>query len=239
MKFSIVMGQKSQLWWDLPANESLALNKSIYELSDRQFQETLDELAALLDVKDLLNVQVRRLSLGERMKIELIASLIHRPKIMFLDEPTIGLDLISQKNIRQFIKTYSQQTKTTILLTSHYMADIEDLCKRSIVINHGSIVFDGDLSKMNQLVGDKKRLRLQFEESVEDGTLSRYGRLVENSGGKALLEVEKHEVRTVLKAVLDMLPVMDFNVEELPMEEGLAEIYKRERDALEVGGQVS
>ncbi len=239
MNFSIVMGQKSQLWWDLPANESLALNKSIYELSDRAFQATLDELAELLDVRDLLSVQVRRLSLGERMKIELIASLIHRPKIMFLDEPTIGLDLISQKNIRQFIKTYSKQTKTTILLTSHYMADIENLCKRSVVINHGSIVFDGELSKMNRLVGDRKRLRLQFGVPVDEVTLSRYGRVVESGEGQALLEVEKQEVKTVLQAVLDVLPIVDFNVEELSIEDGLSEIYKKERDALEVGGQIS
>lgn len=137
MQFSIVMGQKSQLWWDLPANESLYLNKCIYEVEDKPYNLVLDELTEMLDVKDLLNIQVRRLSLGERMKMELIASLIHRPKVIFLDEPTIGLDLISQKRIREFLKDYNEQTKATVILTSHYMADIEDLCKRAIIINQG------------------------------------------------------------------------------------------------------
>lgn len=156
MQFSIVMGQKSQLWWDLPANESLYLNKCIYEVEDKPYNLVLDELTEMLDVKDLLNIQVRRLSLGERMKMELIASLIHRPKVIFLDEPTIGLDLISQKRIREFLKYYNQQTKATVILTSHYMADIEDLCKRTIIINQGKIVYDGDLRRVNEPVSCKK-----------------------------------------------------------------------------------
>lgn len=150
------MGQKSQLWWDLPANESLYLNKCIYEVEDESYNLILDELTEMLDVKDLLNIQVRRLSLGERMKMELIASLIHRPKVIFLDEPTIGLDLISQKRIREFLKYYNQQTKATVILTSHYMADIEDLCKRTIIINQGKIVYDGDLRRVNELFHAKK-----------------------------------------------------------------------------------
>lgn len=156
MQFSIVMGQKSQLWWDLPANESLYLNKCIYEVEDKPYNLVLDELTEILDVKDLLNIQVRRLSLGERMKMELIASLIHRPKVIFLDEPTIGLDLISQKRIREFLKYYNQQTKATVILTSHYMADIEDLCKRTIIINQGKIVYDGDLRRVNELFHAKR-----------------------------------------------------------------------------------
>lgn len=156
MQFSIVMGQKSQLWWDLPANESLYLNKCIYEVEDKPYNLVLDELTEMLDVKDLLNIQVRRLSLGERMKMELIASLIHRPKVIFLDEPTIGLDLISQKRIREFLKYYNQQTKATVILTSHYMADIEDLCKRTIIINQGKIVYDGDLRRVNELFHAKR-----------------------------------------------------------------------------------
>lgn len=150
------MGQKSQLWWDLPANESLYLNKCIYEVEDKPYNLVLDELTEMLDVKDLLNIQVRRLSLGERMKMELIASLIHRPKVIFLDEPTIGLDLISQKRIREFLKYYNQQTKATVILTSHYMADIEDLCKRTIIINQGKIVYDGDLRRVNELFHAKR-----------------------------------------------------------------------------------
>jgi ABC-2 type transport system ATP-binding protein len=140
---SIVLGQKNQLWWDLPANESLYLNKCIYNISDNDYHKTLDELSELLDVKELLDVQVRNLSLGERMKMELLAALIHKPKVIFLDEPTIGLDMIAQKNIRDFLKYYNMQEKITIMLTSHYLEDIEALCQRTIVINNGSLVYDG------------------------------------------------------------------------------------------------
>jgi ABC-2 type transport system ATP-binding protein len=140
---SIVLGQKNQLWWDLPANESLYLNKCIYNISDNDYHKTLDELSELLDVKELLDVQVRNLSLGERMKMELLAALIHKPKVIFLDEPTIGLDMIAQKNIRDFLKYYNMQEKITIMLTSHYLEDIESLCQRTIVINNGSLVYDG------------------------------------------------------------------------------------------------
>jgi ABC-2 type transport system ATP-binding protein len=140
---SIVLGQKNQLWWDLPANESLYLNKCIYDISDKDYNKTLDELSELLEVKELLDVQVRNLSLGERMKMELLAALLHKPKVIFLDEPTIGLDMIAQKNIRDFLKYYNKQEKITIMLTSHYLEDIEALCQRTIVINNGSLVYDG------------------------------------------------------------------------------------------------
>ncbi|MNB93620.1 putative ABC transporter ATP-binding protein YbhF [compost metagenome] len=238
LNFSIVMGQKSQLWWDLPASESLLLNKKIYELDDAQYRSTLNELSELLQVKPLLNVQVRRLSLGERMKIELIAALIHKPRIMFLDEPTIGLDLISQKNIRSFIKTYSKQSKTTIILTSHYMTDIEDLCKRSIIINRGSLVYDGDLSRLNMQVGERKRIRVQFEHEIEREELNRYGHVVESEPGRAVLEVPKQSVRESLQAMLGRLPVLDFNIEDLPVEDSLAELYGKGGEVHEAGGQV-
>ncbi|MFW5633143.1 MAG: ABC transporter ATP-binding protein, partial [Acetivibrio ethanolgignens] len=136
-QFSIIMGQKNQLWWDLPAKESLYLNKCIYGISDEEYKKTINMLAALLEVGHVMDVQVRRLSLGERMKLEIIAALLHKPKIIFLDEPTIGLDMVSQKNIRNFLKYYNKEYKATILLTSHYMKDIEDLCSRIIVINEG------------------------------------------------------------------------------------------------------
>jgi ABC-2 type transport system ATP-binding protein len=150
MGFSIVMGQKSQLNWDLPAAETFNLNKCIYEVDDASFKKTVGELTELLGVIPLLKTQVRRLSLGERMKMELIAALIHRPKIIFLDEPTIGLDFVSQKTIREFIRGYNEQTGATILLTSHYMNDIESLCKRAIIINEGHIAFDGNLSDIER-----------------------------------------------------------------------------------------
>lgn len=148
-RMSIVLGQKNQLWWDLPANESLYLNKCIYEIEDKAYERTLNELCELLDVKDMLDIQVRNLSLGERMKMELVAALLHKPEVLFLDEPTIGLDIIAQKKVRSFLKYYNEQEKITVLLTSHYMEDIETLCNRSIVINHGKIVYDGETSKIS------------------------------------------------------------------------------------------
>jgi ABC-2 type transport system ATP-binding protein len=157
---SIVLGQKNQLWWDLPANESLYLNKCIYDISDKDYNKTLDELSELLEVKELLDVQVRNLSLGERMKMELLAALLHKPKVIFLDEPTIGLDLIAQKKIRDFLKYYNMQEKITIMLTSHYLEDIKALCQRTIVINNGSLVYDGKIESMSE--GD-----IPLEESLE------------------------------------------------------------------------
>lgn len=167
MQFAIVMGQKNQLWWDLPANESLYLNKCNYEIDDKVYQHTLSELTELLDVKHLLNVQVRRLSLGGRMKMELIAALIHKPKLIYLDEPTIGLDILSQKKIREFLRYYNQDKKATVVLTSHYMQDIEDLCRRTIIINQGRIVFDGDLLHVNEVFAQSKIIKLQLSAPVD------------------------------------------------------------------------
>jgi ABC-2 type transport system ATP-binding protein len=227
-RISIVMGQKSQLWWDLPANESFQLNKHIYELDEKEFQATLAELTELLDVKDLLDVQVRRLSLGERMKMELIAALIHRPQVIFLDEPTIGLDLISQKKMREFIRHYNTQKRTTVLLTSHYMDDIEDLCRRSIIINEGRIVYDGELSRVNELFSGKKRIKVQLSEPVDGQVLSHYGELKEAEGFNATLEVDKENLKPVCKRILDDLPVVDFNIENIPVEEGIVLLYRKE-----------
>ena len=228
MNFSIVMGQKNQLWWDLPACESLHLNKYIYELDDKAFQSTLDELVELLDVKDLLNVQVRRLSLGERMKLEIIAALIHKPKVILLDEPTIGLDIISQKKIREFLKYYNTQTKTTIILTSHYMNDIEDMCKRSIIINQGSVVYDDDLSHVNELFNQTKLIKLQLSEPVDKSVLEGFGEVKEYEGLNAVLAVVREEVRECSKVLLDKVPVIGFTIEDVPIEEGIALLYQKE-----------
>ena len=228
MNFSIVMGQKNQLWWDLPACESQHLNKYIYELDDKAFQSTLDELVELLDVKDLLNVQVRRLSLGERMKLEIIAALIHKPKVILLDEPTIGLDIISQKKIREFLKYYNTQTKTTIILTSHYMNDIEDMCKRSIIINQGSVVYDDDLSHVNELFNQTKLIKLQLSEPVDKSVLEGFGEVKEYEGLNAVLAVVREEVRECSKVLLDKVPVIDFTIEDVPIEEGIALLYQKE-----------
>ncbi|WP_427179979.1 ABC transporter ATP-binding protein [Paenibacillus sp. TC-CSREp1] len=228
MQFSIVMGQKSQLWWDLPANESLYLNKCIYEIEDKSYNLVLDELTEMLDVKDLLNIQVRRLSLGERMKMELIASLIHRPKVIFLDEPTIGLDLISQKRIREFLKDYNEQTKATVILTSHYMADIEDLCKRAVIINQGKIVYDGDLRRVNELLHAKKIIKLQFTDEVPRQALSDYGTITQHDGMNAVMEIEKHDLQRLSKMILDRFPILDFTVEDVPVERGIESLYQKD-----------
>ena len=157
-QIALVMGQKNQLWWDLPAMDSLILNKEIYQVPDTQFKKTLEELVNLLEVGDILKIQVRKLSLGQRMKCELIAALLHSPKVLFLDEPTIGLDVVMQKNLREFIREYNLRYQATIILTSHYMGDVEALCKRVIIINNGKILFDGLLSNLASKIAPYKRI---------------------------------------------------------------------------------
>lgn len=226
-QFSIVMGQKNQLWWDLPANESLELNRCIYQIEKKDYDEIVGYLTELLDVKDLLKVQVRRLSLGERMKMELIASLIHRPRVLFLDEPTIGLDIISQRNIRDFINGYNKEYKTSIILTSHYMNDIENLCKRTIIINNGTIVYDGELKEINSVMGQNKLLKIILETEVPKEKIAEYGIIIAQDELDFTLQVKKDEVKACAMKLLQDLPVKDFNVEDIPIEEGVAMLYKK------------
>jgi ABC-2 type transport system ATP-binding protein len=227
MSFSIVMGQKSQLWFDLPAIESFRLNQCIYEIGEREFRAALDELTDLLDVRSLLKIQVRRLSLGERMKMELIASLLHKPQVLFLDEPTIGLDLLSQRRIREFIRYYNQQNQTTVILTSHYMNDIEELCRRAVLINRGEIAFDGELSRVNDLFSAHKILSLQLRSPVDAADLGRYGRVQSCDGLSATLEIDREQAREVAQAILNDLPVLDFTMADIPIEEGIALLYQK------------
>lgn len=227
-QISIVLGQKNQLWWDLPANESLYLNKCIYKISDKDYNKILDELCEIMDVKELLKVQVRELSLGERMKMELIAALLHQPKILFLDEPTIGLDMIAQKKIREFLKIYNEQQKTTILLTSHYMDDIEDLCKRTIVINHGTLVYDANISDINQKLNNRKVLSFQFSEKTDWKSLERFGTIKKGNEFEVMLEVGREELQDVASYVFKQYPVKDFNAMDIPLEESIEKIYRME-----------
>lgn len=224
---SIVMGQKNQLWWDLPASESFYLNKCIYEIDNKEYTLFLEELAELLDVKHLLNIQVRRLSLGERMKMELIAALIHKPRVLFLDEPTIGLDIVSQKKIRSFLKYYNDQYKATILLTSHYMKDIEDLCKRSIIIKNGEIIYDGELSGINDVFSDKKLIRVQFKQYLDASHLRDFGEIKESDGNSATFEVNRKDALLLVKSLEDMLPVADFNIIDIPIEDGVSMLFEK------------
>jgi len=228
-QFALVLGQKNQLWWDLPARESLELNAKIYGIPTDRFERTVAEMTELLNVKDKLNVSVRELSLGERMKMELIASLLHQPKVLFLDEPTIGLDVISQKTVREFIRRHNTEQKTTILLTSHYMADIQALCQRVIIIDHGKIFFDGRLSEIVDRFADFKLVTIQCEKANEfsPGQLNRYGEVTEKTAGAITFKVKRDRVISVCKSLLDDLPVSDIDIQEVPIEDVIRQIFAR------------
>ncbi len=228
-QFALVLGQKNQLWWDLPARESLELNAKIYGIAKDSFERTVGEMTELLGVTDKLNVSVRELSLGERMKMELIASLLHQPKILFLDEPTIGLDVTSQKTVRDFIRRHNATQTTTILLTSHYMADIQELCERVIIIDHGKIFFDGKLNDIVDRFADFKLITIQCENTKQRPleNFSRYGEVVEKSAGAIKLKVKRDRVIPTCKALLDELPVTDMDIQEVPIEDVIRQIFAR------------
>ncbi len=226
-QFALLLGQKNQLWWDLPARESLELNARIYGIPQEQFDKTVDELTQLLDVSNKLNISVRELSLGERMKMELIAALLHRPKVLFLDEPTIGLDVVSQKTVREFLKDYNAREKTTIMLTSHYMADIQELCKRVIIIDHGRLFFDGPLSAVIDRFADFKIITITCSgtQACSMENLARYGELIEQAPGMIQLRVKRDRVVATCKALLDELPVNDIDIKEVPIEDIVRRIF--------------
>lgn len=229
-RFALLLGQKNQLWWDLPARESLELNARIYEIPRDRFLRLLDEMTSLLKVGDKLNVMVRELSLGERMKMELIAALLHEPDVLFLDEPTIGLDVVSQKTVREFLREHNATRGTTILLTSHYMADIQELCERVIIIDRGVIFSDGKLADVMDRFADFKLITVQTEGAmeVEAGRLAGYGEVAEAEAGVIKLRVKRDRVIPVCKALLDELPVKDIDIQEVPIEEIIRGIFLRE-----------
>jgi ABC-2 type transport system ATP-binding protein len=228
-RFALLLGQKNQLWWDLPARDSLELNSKIYGIEAAAFTATVEELTELLQVRDKLNVMVRELSLGERMKMELIASLLHQPRVLFLDEPTIGLDVVSQKIIRQFLREYNARQKTTILLTSHYMADIQELCQRVIIIDHGRIFFDGRLSEVLDRFADFKLITIHCAgpDGADPSKLEAYGEVIESAHGSIRLKVKRDRVIPVCKALLDALPIRDIDIQEVPIEEVIRQIFAR------------
>ncbi|HLP78734.1 MAG TPA: ATP-binding cassette domain-containing protein [Candidatus Paceibacterota bacterium] len=229
-QFALLLGQKNQLWWDLPARESLELNAKIYGIPDDALERTIAEMTELLAVRDKLNVAVRELSLGERMKMELIAALLHRPKILFLDEPTIGLDVVSQKTVREFLREHNRKQKTTILLTSHYMADIQELCERVIIIDKGAISFDGKLSDVVDRFADFKLITIHFEgaENRSAGQLAKFGEIVEQNPGSVTLKVKRDRVIPTCKALLDELPVSDIDIQEVPIEDVIRRVFARQ-----------
>jgi ABC-2 type transport system ATP-binding protein len=224
-RFALVMGQKNQLWWDLPAQESYRLHQQIYGVPVEEFDGTLAELTDLLDVGGLLSRPVRELSLGERMKMELIAALLHRPEVLFLDEPTIGLDVIAQHNIQQFLKYYQEKRKITILLTSHYMKDIAALCKRVVIIAGGRIEYDGSLSGVIDNFSGHKVMTLQFADGHQPD-LSQLGEVLDETWPKVRLRVDRRDVPRVLSEVLRDNPIEDVAVEDVPLEEVIAELFR-------------
>lgn len=228
-QFALLLGQKNQLWWDLPARESLELNAKIYGIPKERFNQTVDELTELLNVKDKLNVSVRELSLGERMKMELIASLLHQPKVLFLDEPTIGLDVISQKAVREFLRQHNLKNKTTILLTSHYMADIQALCERVVIIDHGKLFFDGKLSEITDRFASFKLITIECEstEKYSADSLLPYGEITSKTETSITLKVKKDQVIPTCKVLLDKLSVYDIDIQEMPIEDVIRQIFTR------------
>ena len=226
--FALVLGQKNQLWWDLPAIESFSLLKAIYGLSDDGYKRTLDELVELLGVAEKLNVMVRELSLGERMKMELIAALIHRPKVLFLDEPTIGLDVVSQRAVRLFLRDYNKKHRVTIILTSHYMADIKELCERVIVIHKGTKIYDGALDRLEAGSDSKKKI-VRFvpkDTAFPEGWRSRYGDTRRDDNGSFTLRISTDDVVAVAQEVLATGPVADITIEDVPLEDVIAELFQ-------------
>ena len=230
-RFALVMGQKNQLWWDLPANESFRLHQHIYQIEPAEFQRTLNELTDLLDVRTLLKQPVRELSLGERMKMELIAALLHSPEVLFLDEPTMGLDVIAQHKIQQFLKYYQQRGKITILLTSHYMKDIAALCRRVVVIAAGQIEYDGSLEGIIDRFSGHKVVTLLFAEHDPPSDLSRFGEVLEVDHPRAKLRIDRSVVAQQLAGVLSQHSVEDVSVEDPPLEEVIADVFSQAGEA--------
>ncbi|MBA3571625.1 MAG: ABC transporter ATP-binding protein [Pyrinomonadaceae bacterium] len=224
-RFALVMGQKNQLWWDLPAQESFQLHQKIYRIDPAAFKQTKDELVDLLGVGKLLGQPVRELSLGERMKMELIAAMLHSPEVLFLDEPTIGLDVVAQHNIQKFLKHYQQVRGITILLTSHYMKDVAALCKRVVIIAGGEIVHDGSLEGVIDRFSDYKVLTLDFADEKMPSDLARFGEVLEIAPPRARIEVDRSQIASVLSTVLANYSIQDVSVEDPPLEDVIASLF--------------
>jgi ABC-2 type transport system ATP-binding protein len=226
-RITLVMGNRNQLQWDLPAVDSFELNRAIYRVPHEQFRETRDELIELLEIGDLVQKPVRNLSLGERMKVEIVGALLHLPQVLFLDEPTIGLDVTMQKRIRQFIAEYNRRHGATVLLTSHYMADVEALCRRVIVIHHGRILFDGALSSLADEFAAYKTIGVVLENGA--APLEQYGELLHREGDRVTLRVPKAETPRVAARLLAEQQVLDLTIEEPPIEDVIELVFAQPR----------
>jgi len=232
-RFSLVMGQKNQLWWDLPAQESFRLHKEIYRIDPQQYERRMDELTSLLEVRHLIGQPVRELSLGERMRMELIAALLHKPDVLLLDEPTIGLDVVSQRRVQEFLKYYQIEQKTTVVLTSHYMKDVEALCKRAVIINQGQIKHDGPLSDILDRFSNYKIMDVQFDGDDMPRDFSQWGEVIENEAPRVKLKVPRNKIPEILSNLLSKYRILDVGVQERPLEEVIAEVFTEQKnDAL-------
>ena len=225
---SVVMGQKNQLWWDIPASESFLLNKHIYNINDSDYNETLNELIDYLDVRDKINTQVRRLSLGERMKMEIIAALLHRPKIILLDEPTLGLDVISQSKIREFVKNYNQKYNTTFVITSHYTKDIQEMCERVFILNKGKAIYDGNFNKLIKSINPERKLMFEF---IDTPTEKAINELIPNFKYKITNKVltailPEYNLQELLKILLKNYPTNNISFEDLPVDDTMRSFFE-------------
>jgi ABC-2 type transport system ATP-binding protein len=228
-QIALVMGNRNQLGWDIPAADSFELNRVIYRIPPDDYRRTLDELVELLELGDLIRKPVRNLSLGERMKCEVAAVLLHRPRVLFLDEPTLGLDVTMQRRLRTFIGEYNRRYGATVLLTSHYMADVEALCKRVIVIHHGRLLFDGDLAELVGRFSPHKTVIVELDDDRADP--APYGEIVAREGGRVTLRVPKGETAAVTARLLANLPVIDLTVEDPPIEEVIEQVFAQPHEA--------
>ena len=222
-RMTMVMGNRNQLQWDLPALDSYELIRAIYRLEPSDFRKTRDEFIELLDLGDLVNKPVRNLSLGERMKVEIVGALLHRPQVLFLDEPTIGLDVTMQKRIRSFVAEYNQRYGATVLLTSHYMADVQALCRRVVVIHHGHILYDGELARLGTRFDATKTIGVTLKEGTAD--LSAYGEVLSSEDGRVTLRVSRTEAPEVAGRILRDLPVADLTIEDPPIEDVIERVF--------------
>ncbi|MDO8503608.1 MAG: ABC transporter ATP-binding protein [bacterium] len=225
-RITLIMGQKNQLWWELPAIDTFLVNRAVYEIPKSEFETTVAELSRLLDVKDLLLTPVRKLSLGQRMKMELIASLVHKPKVLFLDEPTIGLDVVMQQTLRDFVKEYNQRYQATVILTSHNMGDVKELAERVIIIHGGSLIFDGKLDRIVHRFAKHKEIKIIFSEGVDQKKLSKVGEVLDFSFPKATISVKREAAPVAASEILQEFPVADLTIEEESIEDIIREVFR-------------
>ena len=226
-KMSLVMGQKQQLLWDLPALDSLKINAAVYEIPDKIFQQRLQELSEMLSIKEQLNQPVRKLSLGQRMKAELLAALLHHPQVLFLDEPTLGLDVNSQAAIRSFLKEYNERYEATILLTSHYMADITALCERVLLIHEGQLIYDGNLEDLVEKFTPYKEVNVELSYPLSSEKLAHYGQVETMKGQEVRFLVKQEDLTDTIAKILAQLEVNDLSVSDPPIEEVVSQIFSR------------